>query len=171
MALCTPNFRNPDHCCCVALQEQASSHTWFLRFDWSFMESLTVEVHHGGLFVFILLIDFVVVAVHSRTRENCPCVDHFIWNRFGVCLSLLLLSSREDNSGLVGMRSVSSSTQCRTTKDVKGGMRDCEQSKFEQSKLNSESNCFDRDKVCPNIEFVCLFVLPVFSTEVNKKEF
>ena len=66
MALCTCNFRNLDHHHCAALQKWTSQHILFSRFDWSFMEMLIVKVHHGGLLVFILSIDFVV----SQTRKT-----------------------------------------------------------------------------------------------------
>ena len=54
MALCTPNFRNPDHICCAALQEQASLCVWSLKLEWSFVEMSIVKVRHGGLLIFIL---------------------------------------------------------------------------------------------------------------------
>ena len=70
-ALCTPNLKNLDHRCCVAQQEWASPHTWFLRFDCLLMETSNAKVHHCGSLIFILSINLIVaVPVHLKTSKT-----------------------------------------------------------------------------------------------------
>ena len=67
MSLRTLNFRKPDHNRCVAHEEQASLHAWFVRFNGVFMEMLILKVTMVNS-LFSLIFFFQIEKVVSVVR-------------------------------------------------------------------------------------------------------
>ena len=70
-SLDTLNSRQPEHNHCVALKEQATSHTWFTKFNSTFMETSIVKVTMvDSLFSFFKLILWSVWSVVRVVRAS-----------------------------------------------------------------------------------------------------